>query len=75
MHKQYSKNYLNSTNFYKWVEQFNYGGKHVTDKQHVGKPIEVSTTVLESHIDEFIFKEQTEEIADNCNAALVQFIH
>lgn len=49
--KKSGKSCVNSKYFYKLDDQFTW---KVTDKQHAGQTIEISTPALESHTDECI---------------------
>ena len=45
---------MNNADFYKQIDQFKSGRESVTDVQYAGQPIEVSTTTLESCVDELV---------------------
>ncbi|XP_075232297.1 protein GVQW3-like [Lycorma delicatula] len=51
---QYGESCMNRGNLYKWVEQFKNGRISVTDEQRPGQPVEVSTLLFETRIDDII---------------------
>ena len=54
MTEQHGKSCMNKQNVFKWVKHFKNGRTSVTDEHRFGRPVEVSTPVLETRTDTLV---------------------